>query len=117
MAFALCRYVLRLADTEQLRRMSGSDSKQASRTDAKALFRPGPGTRTLATAAYSFCLTHKVVPLAVRMSSLQWPAGLQHLALAGALIAAVVTATVLYWSVERPFLKLPDRVAVAAPLR
>jgi peptidoglycan/LPS O-acetylase OafA/YrhL len=72
--------------------------------------------RALATAAYSLYLTHKMVFHAVQMSALHWP-GLQQFALAGALIAALEAGAVLYWSVERPFLKLRERLAVAAPLR
>jgi peptidoglycan/LPS O-acetylase OafA/YrhL len=75
-----------------------------------------PGVGALATAAYSLYLTHKMVFHAVQMSALRWPAGLQHLALAGALLAALIAGTALYWSVERPFLKLRERLAVAAPL-
>jgi peptidoglycan/LPS O-acetylase OafA/YrhL len=74
-----------------------------------------PGVRALATAAYSLYLTHKMVFHAVQMSALQWP-GLQQFALEGALIVALGAGAVLYWSVERPFLKLRERLAVTAAL-
>jgi peptidoglycan/LPS O-acetylase OafA/YrhL len=75
-----------------------------------------PGARALATAAYSLYLTHKMMFHVVQMSALRWP-WLQHVALGVALLVALAAGTVLYWSVERPFLKLRERLAVAAPLR
>ena len=75
-----------------------------------------PGVRALATAAYSLYLTHKMMFHVVQMSALRWP-GLQHVALGVALLVALAAGTILYWSVERPFLKLRERLAVAAPLR
>jgi peptidoglycan/LPS O-acetylase OafA/YrhL len=75
-----------------------------------------PGARALATAAYSLYLTHKMMFHVVQMSALRWPE-LQHAALGVALLVALGAGTILYWSVERPFLKLRERLAVAAPLR
>jgi peptidoglycan/LPS O-acetylase OafA/YrhL len=75
-----------------------------------------PGVRALATGAYSLYLTHKMMFHAVQKAALHWP-GLQHVALGVGLVVALAAGTALYWSVERPFLKLRERLAVAAPLR
>jgi peptidoglycan/LPS O-acetylase OafA/YrhL len=77
-----------------------------------------PGAQALATGAYSLYLTHKMVFHAVQELGRHWSAGLQQYELAVALCAALVVGSGLYWSVERPFLKLRDRLTVSrsAPL-
>jgi peptidoglycan/LPS O-acetylase OafA/YrhL len=75
-----------------------------------------PGVRALATGAYSLYLTHKMMLHAVQRAALHWP-GLQHFALGVGLMVALAAGTTLYWSVERPFLRLRERLAMAAPLR
>jgi peptidoglycan/LPS O-acetylase OafA/YrhL len=71
-----------------------------------------PGAQALATGAYSLYLTHKMVFHAVQELGRHWSAGLQQFELAGGLLAALVVGSGLYWSVERPFLKLRDRLTV-----
>jgi peptidoglycan/LPS O-acetylase OafA/YrhL len=69
-----------------------------------------PGTQALATGAYSFYLTHKMVYHAVQELGRHGSADLRRYELALALLAAVLVGSALYWSVERPFLKLRDRL-------
>jgi peptidoglycan/LPS O-acetylase OafA/YrhL len=69
-----------------------------------------PGAQALATGAYSLYLTHKMVYHAVQELGRHWSAALQSLELAGGLLAALLVGSVLYWTVERPFLKLRDRL-------
>ncbi|HEV2594489.1 MAG TPA: acyltransferase [Sphingomicrobium sp.] len=69
-----------------------------------------PGGQALATGAYSLYLTHKLAFHATQV----WIApalGVSEAgALALALIAAILLATILYWTVERPFLMLRERL-------
>lgn len=73
-----------------------------------------PGARALATGAYSLYLTHKMVFHVVEMSAHDWPQRLRPLQLVAGLVAALVVAACLYWAVERPFLKLRERLFTAA---
>ena len=85
---------------------------------------PVPGAGVLATGAYSLYLSHKAVFHWVQLAAPHLPAPLQGVAFALALLAALGVGAALYWLVERPFLKLRDRLerpsrsslAVAAPL-
>jgi peptidoglycan/LPS O-acetylase OafA/YrhL len=65
-----------------------------------------PGARALATGAYSIYLTQKIAYHLIATSSV--PPGWLRFVLA--LILALVFGSALYWSVERPFLKLRDRL-------
>jgi peptidoglycan/LPS O-acetylase OafA/YrhL len=71
---------------------------------------PVPGAGALAAGAYSLYLSHKAVFHAVQLVTPQLPAPLQQGALALALIGALGVGAALYWLVERPFLKLRDRL-------
>ena len=73
-----------------------------------------PGAGALATAAYSLYLTHKMVFHALQESGRHLSSSLQQDELAAALVAALAVGTALYWAVERPFLKLRDRLAISA---
>lgn len=70
-----------------------------------------PGARALATGAYSLYLTHKMVFHAVERLGRQWPSSWQPFELALALLTALVAGALLYWCVERPFLRLRDRLS------
>jgi peptidoglycan/LPS O-acetylase OafA/YrhL len=68
-----------------------------------------PGAAALATGAYSLYLTqkiayHAVAGLAPRIGFVGYPR------LAAALAAALALGAALYWAVERPFLRLRDRL-------
>jgi peptidoglycan/LPS O-acetylase OafA/YrhL len=76
-----------------------------------------PGAAALATGAYSLYLTHKMVYQAIQELGRHWPAALQPFELTLGLLAALLAGTALYWSVERPFLKLRDRLSVSRSLR
>jgi peptidoglycan/LPS O-acetylase OafA/YrhL len=69
-----------------------------------------PGAGALATGAYSLYLSHKAVLHAVASALSDAPAPLQSVGLALAVLAAVAVGAALYWVVERPFLKLRDRL-------
>lgn len=69
-----------------------------------------PGARALATGAYSLYLSHKIMFHAVDAASATLPAWAQHTRLGIALFGALVLGAALYWLVERPFLKLRDRL-------
>lgn len=69
---------------------------------------PIPGAGALATGAYSLYLSHKIVFHAVGATHL--PEILQPAALPIAMLAAFAVGALLYWLVERPFLKLRDRL-------
>jgi len=69
-----------------------------------------PGAQALATGAYSLYLTHKMVYHAIQELGRHWAVDLQQFELAIALAAALVVGSGLYWAVERPFLKLRDRL-------
>jgi peptidoglycan/LPS O-acetylase OafA/YrhL len=69
-----------------------------------------PGASALATGAYSLYLTHKAVFAAVATALSDAPAGVRSVAIALALLAAFAVGAALYWLVERPFLRLRDRL-------
>ncbi len=65
-----------------------------------------PGAGALATGAYSLYLSHKLVFGVVQAQAWIAPSARWAVALAGALIVG----SALYWLVERPFLRLRDRL-------
>jgi peptidoglycan/LPS O-acetylase OafA/YrhL len=69
-----------------------------------------PGAGALAAGAYSLYLSHKMVFHAVQSSTAWWPQPFQAISLGVALSAALGVGALLYWLVERPFLKLRDRL-------
>ena len=69
-----------------------------------------PGARAVATAAYSLYLSHKIIFAAVSRAVPLWLAGHSILELGAALVLAGAAGAALYWTVERPFLKLRDRL-------
>ena len=69
-----------------------------------------PGARPLATGAYSIYLSHKVVFHLVDVTSSKLPTWEHPIRLPIALLGALIVGTVLYWFVERPFLKLRDKL-------
>jgi peptidoglycan/LPS O-acetylase OafA/YrhL len=69
-----------------------------------------PGAGALAAGAYSLYLSHKMVFHAVESSSPWWPRPFQTISLGVALLLALGVGALLYWLVERPFLKLRDRL-------
>jgi peptidoglycan/LPS O-acetylase OafA/YrhL len=69
-----------------------------------------PGAGALATGAYSLYLSHKLVFHAVQAVSGRLPPLAQRFELPLALLAALVVGAALYWLIERPFLKLRDRL-------
>ena len=83
-----------------------------------------PGATALAAGAYSLYLSHKIVFHWVELIRPHLPALLQWAAFSLAMVGALGLGAALYWLVERPFLKLRDRLegpsrsslAVAAPL-
>ncbi|MGC1457100.1 MAG: acyltransferase [Steroidobacteraceae bacterium] len=76
-----------------------------------------PGAQALATGAYSLYLTHKMVYHAVQELGRHWSANRQPFELAAGLLLALLVGSALYWSVERPFLKLRDRLTMSRSLR
>jgi peptidoglycan/LPS O-acetylase OafA/YrhL len=69
-----------------------------------------PGAGALAAGAYSLYLSHKMVFHAVESSSPWWPRPFQTMSFGIALMSALGVGALLYWLVERPFLKLRDRL-------
>jgi len=74
-----------------------------------------PGVGALATGAYSLYLSHKMVFHAVKTAVTAHSPNAQSaipqgLALPIALLGALLVGAALYWLVERPFLKLRDRL-------
>jgi peptidoglycan/LPS O-acetylase OafA/YrhL len=69
-----------------------------------------PGAGALAAGAYSLYLSHKMVFHAVESSSPWWPRPFQTISLGVALLFALGAGALLYWLVERPFLRLRDRL-------
>jgi peptidoglycan/LPS O-acetylase OafA/YrhL len=76
-----------------------------------------PGAQPLATGAYSLYLSHKMVYHAVQELGRHWSAHRQPFELAAGLLLALLVGSGLYWSVERPFLKLRDRLTKSRSLR
>jgi peptidoglycan/LPS O-acetylase OafA/YrhL len=71
---------------------------------------PIPGAGALAAGAYSLYLSNKIVFHAVQGMMRDAPAQIQGAALLVGLLAALAAGAVLYWLVERPFLRLRDRL-------
>ena len=71
---------------------------------------PIPGAAPLAAGAYSLYLSHKAVFHAVQLISNRLPVAIQGAAFGLALLSALLVGAALYWAVERPFLKLRDRL-------
>lgn len=71
---------------------------------------PVPGAGALAAGSYSLYLSHKMVFHAVAAAADRLPPALHDLRLALAISGASIVGAALYWGVERPFLKLRDRL-------
>ena len=71
---------------------------------------PVPGAGALAAGAYSLYLSHKAVFHVAQIAVPRLPPPLQHVAFGLALLGALGVGAALYWLVERPFLKLRDRL-------
>jgi peptidoglycan/LPS O-acetylase OafA/YrhL len=69
-----------------------------------------PGAGALAAGAYSLYLSNKIVFHALQGMMRDAPAQIQNVALCTGLVAALAAGAVLYWLVERPFLRLRDRL-------
>ena len=69
-----------------------------------------PGAGALAAGSYSLYLSHKMVIHAVAAAAKGWSPAAHVLALPLALLCAGIAGAALYWSVERPFLKLRERL-------
>ena len=76
----------------------------------RSIISPIPGASALAAGAYSLYLTHKAVFPVVETAMRDAPAGLRSAELAVAWLAAFGVGAALYWLVERPFLRLRDRL-------
>jgi peptidoglycan/LPS O-acetylase OafA/YrhL len=74
-----------------------------------------PGAGALAAGAYSLYLSHKIIFHAIYVAEGAWPSAMHSLALSVALGAALAAGAALYWLVERPFLKLRDRLQGPPP--
>jgi peptidoglycan/LPS O-acetylase OafA/YrhL len=70
----------------------------------------GRPVRALAAGAYSLYLSHKLVYHAAQAGRAAHPATPPQLWLAAALAGALVLGAALYWGVERPFLRLRERL-------
>jgi peptidoglycan/LPS O-acetylase OafA/YrhL len=71
---------------------------------------PAPGAAALAAGAYSLYLCNKMTFHAVQVLLPYGPSQLQPFSLVAGLLATLAGGTMLYWLVERPFLKLRDRL-------
>jgi peptidoglycan/LPS O-acetylase OafA/YrhL len=71
---------------------------------------PVPGAAALAAGAYSLYLSNKITFHAVRMAAYDWPVQLRPFKLVVGLMATLAAGAILYWLVERPFLKIRDRL-------
>jgi peptidoglycan/LPS O-acetylase OafA/YrhL len=69
-----------------------------------------PGAGTLAAGAYSLYLSNKIVFHAVQTFVRDWPVEMQPFSLLAGLLAVFAAGAMLYWFVERPFLKIRDRL-------
>jgi peptidoglycan/LPS O-acetylase OafA/YrhL len=69
-----------------------------------------PGAGVLATGAYSLYLSNMVVFHAVQGMMRDWPVQVQGAPLFLGLLAVAAASALLYWLVERPFLRLRDRL-------
>ena len=71
---------------------------------------PIPGAAQLAAGAYSLYLSHKAVFHAVALIADRLPAPIHGAAFGLAILFALIVGAALYWAIERPFLKLRDRL-------
>lgn len=69
-----------------------------------------PGAGSTAAISYSLYLTHKIIFHLVQLQMQDWPSWLQTIAPVIAALAAIATGSALFWLVERPFLRLRDRL-------
>jgi peptidoglycan/LPS O-acetylase OafA/YrhL len=69
-----------------------------------------PGAGALAAGAYSLYLSNKIAFHAIALALADWPPQIRAYSLVVGLLAALVAGAVLYWLVERPFLKIRDRL-------
>jgi peptidoglycan/LPS O-acetylase OafA/YrhL len=69
-----------------------------------------PGAGLLATGAYSLYLSNMIVFHAVQGMMRDSPVQIQGVPLSLGLLAVAAAGTLLYWLVERPFLRLRDRL-------
>jgi peptidoglycan/LPS O-acetylase OafA/YrhL len=69
-----------------------------------------PGAGGLAAGSYSVYLSHKFVFHAIGADTLHLPAWTHGFGLPLAVLAAAGVGAALYWAVERPFLRLRDRL-------
>lgn len=69
-----------------------------------------PGAGALASGSYSLYLSHKFVFHAIGADTLHLPAWTHAFGLPLAVLAAAGVGACLYWAVERPFLRLRDRL-------
>jgi peptidoglycan/LPS O-acetylase OafA/YrhL len=76
---------------------------------------PVPGAAALAAGAYSLYLSNKITFHAVRMAAYDWPVQLRPFKFVVGLLATLAAGTILYWLVERPFLKIRDRLRTSSP--
>ena len=70
-----------------------------------------PGVGALAAGSYSLYLSHKVIFHLLQNAAADLPPTLQRWELIAGLALALVAGALLYWAVERPFLKLRDRLS------
>jgi peptidoglycan/LPS O-acetylase OafA/YrhL len=81
-------------------------------TDPRSVLarRSVPGAHALAAGAYSLYLSHKMVFHLVQVQTADWPGPVAYARVALAAIGALAVGAALYFGVERPFLRLRDRV-------
>jgi peptidoglycan/LPS O-acetylase OafA/YrhL len=73
-----------------------------------------PGVGALAAGSYSLYLSHKMIFRILQNAFPNLPPALRPWELPMALAAALAIGALLYWAVERPFLKLRDRLSGAS---
>jgi peptidoglycan/LPS O-acetylase OafA/YrhL len=73
-----------------------------------------PGVGALAAGSYSLYLSHKMIFHLVQNAAPDLPPALQRWELIAGLAGALIIGALLYWAVERPLLKLRDRVSGAS---
>ncbi len=69
-----------------------------------------PGVGVLSSGAYSLYLSHKAVFQTVAAAWRHVPPQFQNIELPAAVLAAFAVGAALYWLVERPFLRVRDRL-------
>jgi len=86
----------------------------ASAPDSVIGRRTIPGVGALAAGSYSLYLSHKMIFRILQNAAPNLPPALGPWNLPIALAAALAMGALLYWAVERPFLKLRDRLSGAS---